>query len=240
VTDPYGGNNATKLVCPVGCNTVRGEITDTLPTNLTANGQYEMCMWSYDPAGVGNIQFGAGQFGTPQVTNTSGWKYDCSTGSVGSSYLNIASLLATAGTFYFYGGNVAPAATPSAGFVLTQATPVSTPVYGINPSFLRTTGGTMTGELVTPASGVAGAGLNLPPGVAPTSPVNGDLWTTAAGLFARIAGSTVGPYSIAYTPTITTGTPTVNQTACIKAAGPPVVIGYCSTVVGAGGACTCN
>jgi hypothetical protein len=39
---------------------------------------------------------------------------------------------------------------------------------------------------------------------------------------------------------LTTGTPTVNQAACIKAAGPPVVIGYCSTVVGAGGACTCN
>ena len=36
------------------------------------------------------------------------------------------------------------------------------------------------------------------------------------------------------------GTPTVNQAACIKSAGPPVVIGYCSTVVGAGGACTCN
>lgn len=36
------------------------------------------------------------------------------------------------------------------------------------------------------------------------------------------------------------GTPTVNQAACIKAAGPPVVIGYCSTVVSSGGACTCN
>lgn len=36
------------------------------------------------------------------------------------------------------------------------------------------------------------------------------------------------------------GTPTVGQAACIKAAGPPVLIGYCSTVVGSGGACTCN
>ena len=38
----------------------------------------------------------------------------------------------------------------------------------------------------------------------------------------------------------TVGTPTVNQAACIKSAGPPVVIGYCSTVVSATGACTCN
>jgi hypothetical protein len=36
------------------------------------------------------------------------------------------------------------------------------------------------------------------------------------------------------------GTPTVGQAACIKAAGPPVIIGFCSAVVGAGGACTCN
>ena len=36
------------------------------------------------------------------------------------------------------------------------------------------------------------------------------------------------------------GTPIVGQAACIKAAGPPVVIGYCSSVVSAGGACTCN
>ena len=34
--------------------------------------------------------------------------------------------------------------------------------------------------------------------------------------------------------------PTVGQAACIKSAGPPMVIGYCSTVVGSGGACTCN
>lgn len=43
-----------------------------------------------------------------------------------------------------------------------------------------------------------------------------------------------------FNPPITTGAPTVGQAACIKAAGPPVVIGYCSSVVGAGGACTCN
>jgi hypothetical protein len=39
---------------------------------------------------------------------------------------------------------------------------------------------------------------------------------------------------------VVTGAPTVGQAACIKAAGPPVVLGYCSSVVGAGGACTCN
>jgi hypothetical protein len=36
------------------------------------------------------------------------------------------------------------------------------------------------------------------------------------------------------------GTPAINQAACIKAAGPPVVIGFCSTAVSASGGCTCN
>ncbi len=39
----------------------------------------------------------------------------------------------------------------------------------------------------------ANASLNFPHGTAPTSPVNGDMWTTTAGLYARINGSTVGP-----------------------------------------------
>jgi hypothetical protein len=45
------------------------------------------------------------------------------------------------------------------------------------------------------ATSVAGyASMNLPHGVAPTSPANGDLWTTTSGLYARINGSTVGPF----------------------------------------------
>lgn len=56
------------------------------------------------------------------------------------------------------------------------------------------TGGTLTSKLNTVASATGGAGLNVPPGVAPTTPTNGDLWTTASGLFARINGATVGPY----------------------------------------------
>lgn len=38
----------------------------------------------------------------------------------------------------------------------------------------------------------------------------------------------------------TSGTPVVNKAACIKTVGPPVVLGYCSTVVDSAGACTCN
>lgn len=55
---------------------------------------------------------------------------------------------------------------------------------------------TTTGLVSTAASVVGGAGLNIPHGTAPTSPNNGDVWTTSAGgLFARINGATVGPFS---------------------------------------------
>jgi hypothetical protein len=46
--------------------------------------------------------------------------------------------------------------------------------------------------MTTPTTGTAS--INLPHGAAPTSPVNGDLWTTAAGgLFVQVSGATVGP-----------------------------------------------
>lgn len=38
------------------------------------------------------------------------------------------------------------------------------------------------------------ASVNIPQGVAPTSPVNGDCWGTSAGLFCYYNGSTQGPY----------------------------------------------
>jgi hypothetical protein len=49
---------------------------------------------------------------------------------------------------------------------------------------------TLTGLLTTVASATGTAGLNLPHGAAPTSPVNGDMWTTTAGGFHRINGAT--------------------------------------------------
>lgn len=46
-------------------------------------------------------------------------------------------------------------------------------------------------KLQTLASASGGAGIVLPHGSAPSSPINGDVWTTTSGLFARINGATV-------------------------------------------------
>lgn len=46
------------------------------------------------------------------------------------------------------------------------------------------------GLLSTLPSAAGGAGLRLPPGVAPTSPVNGDVWLTDAGVYAQFGSAT--------------------------------------------------
>lgn len=49
--------------------------------------------------------------------------------------------------------------------------------------------------IITPASTTAISSMRVPHGAAPTSPVDGDIWTTTAGLYVRINGVTVGPLS---------------------------------------------
>lgn len=63
-------------------------------------------------------------------------------------------------------------------------------------------GGTLTGKLNTAASAAGAAGFGLPHGAAPSSPVNGDLWTTTAGLFAQVNAATK---TIAFTDSNITG-----------------------------------
>jgi hypothetical protein len=59
-----------------------------------------------------------------------------------------------------------------------------------NAYALYAAGRSYIANLLTAASATAIAGLCLPHGVAPTTPVNGDMWTTTAGVFIRINGVT--------------------------------------------------
>ena len=64
----------------------------------------------------------------------------------------------------------------------------------LGSSYCPTGGCTMSGQLITIASTTANAGFTILPGVAPSAPVNGNMWMTSAGLFARVNGVTVGPF----------------------------------------------
>jgi hypothetical protein len=50
---------------------------------------------------------------------------------------------------------------------------------------------TATGRATLAATTATQAGINLGQGTAPTTPANGDVWITASGAFARVAGATV-------------------------------------------------
>jgi hypothetical protein len=88
----------------------------------------------------------------------------------------------------------------------------------------------MTGEILAAASTTNKSGFNLAHGVAPTSPVNGDIWTTTLGIFVRINGVTVGPLidssSIGELTTITSDTvlTAAYTTIIVDASSNPVLI----------------
>jgi hypothetical protein len=64
-------------------------------------------------------------------------------------------------------------------------------VFNARTNTIELSSGTMTFE----ASDTSDASLNIPHGVAPTTPADGDVWTTTAGIFVEVNGGTVGPLS---------------------------------------------
>ena len=71
---------------------------------------------------------------------------------------------------------------------------------------LPLTGGALTGPLTLPAGTTGSAPLIFGLGVAPTSPTNGNMWFTTAGLFVRVGGVTYGPVGLPVGSSIVDGT----------------------------------
>lgn len=59
--------------------------------------------------------------------------------------------------------------------------------------YAQLSGATMTGGLILPAAATGLSPFRVPHGTAPTSPVDGDFWSTSAGFYARVNGATIGP-----------------------------------------------
>lgn len=68
----------------------------------------------------------------------------------------------------------------------------------------------MTAKLLLAASAAGFASLSVPHGAAPTTPANGDLWTTTAGPFMRVNGATQQVFHDGYHPNADTLTTTRN------------------------------
>lgn len=89
-------------------------------------------------------------------------------------------------------GAVLPTGNCNPNFVPGQVPPAATWNSAFNCAF-PAAGGLLGGPLGLPASTTSTAPLNIAPGSAPTSPSNGDIWATSAGVFIQVNGSTVGP-----------------------------------------------
>jgi hypothetical protein len=99
----------------------------------------------------------------------------------------IIDLISASGAIRFSGNSVMYGSSGSLILANTSGTTVLTLDSSLNATF--------AGTAITLASAAAKSGLRIPHGAAPTSPTNGDMWTTTAGLYVRINGATVGPLS---------------------------------------------
>jgi hypothetical protein len=108
---------------------------------------------------------------------------DATIGATGALTLSPAVFTATPGTFQ--------GITVNAKGLVTNAVNQN---YVTGGPYAALAGAIFTGKVTHAASAAGGAGFNLPQGAVPTAPVNGDIWTTSAGVFAEINGATVGPF----------------------------------------------
>lgn len=124
---------------------------------------------------------------------------------------------AASGDFIYYNGtnfvnvakNIVPIdgikTTGASGVILKNSAGTTVATFGASAGTVSalagnvTVGGTLavtstlsvTGKTNTAASASGGAGLNLPHGAAPSSPTNGDVWTTTLGVYSRVSGATI-------------------------------------------------
>jgi hypothetical protein len=80
---------------------------------------------------------------------------------------------------------------PSNGDVWTTTSGLLARINGTTQTAAFLSANTFTGKQTFVASDTSNASVNLPPGTAPTSPSNGDMWITSSSIYARVAGSTL-------------------------------------------------
>ena len=149
---------------------------------------------------TGNLRLPGGVFSSPSLTfnstttGLSGSGSSLTLSAGGSEKIGIAATETTFSTRIALIAGTSASAAIHFGSNITGfyggASSISATVSSANKLTLSATALTMAVPIVLPAGATGAASLNMPHGAAPTTPVNGDLWTTTAGLFGRINGAT--------------------------------------------------
>ena len=92
-------------------------------------------------------------------------------------------------------------------------------------------GCTLSGKLTLAPSTAASSGLNCGAGTAPTTPINGDVWCTSAGMFIYAGSTTIGPFGPGISSTVTvpqggTGVTTLASGRAVIGQGASAVTTY--------------
>jgi hypothetical protein len=181
-----------------------GQIASLYVQNQTAVG-------SNSPNTLYGIQAQVNNFGSGTITNALAnvvTVHNFGSGTISEAYgLQIAGTTNTGGgsVVHFHGLHLADqtAFTGNVHGILSQISSGSTKynlfLSGSAQNYIEGNVGigstpSTTTKLLLLAATTALSSLRVPHGVAPSSPVNGDMWTTTSGLFARINGSTKGPF----------------------------------------------
>ena len=214
---PIQGANAT-LTAPLslwvqsGNSVFSGGITATGPVNL--NGGFSAVSGSLNGAtATFVISVSAAANGTPKMFSATAaantnltlstevidvdWQLNRTVQWATGAITTQRAFVVQAPTYAFVGASVV---TNAATLAITNA-----PVAGTNATLTnRWALWVQAGAVGFAAATTTNASINIPHGAAPTTPINGDLWTVTTGLFVRINGTTQ---------TMTSGSGTANQLA---------------------------
>ncbi|HOI38657.1 MAG TPA: hypothetical protein PLF11_14915, partial [Bacillota bacterium] len=175
-------------------------------------------------------------FTTPQVAATAGeavlYAAEATPSGLYTSLKGPASA-PSGGAYSFQFTNSLPSAGQSFKFgtVSSRIVPLEYTTYA------ELTGATFTGAVQLPAVGTSQHSLILPHGTAHSSPTNGEIWTTTSGLYARINGSTVGPFLASGSTTLDgVGNPGDNKSFTMG----PYTLGFTSSTATWGGVTISN